>query len=167
MGKAQDVTVRAVNCVYRNVLRTTKGKVGGKLLGLPTLDLVTTGRKSGQVRHSMLTAPVIDGDRIVLVASYGGSPGHPHWFLNLRDNPDVTIYFRGEERRMRARVANPDERAALWPRVTAKAKNYADYQTKTAREIPLVILEPALPADDRADGKADDQEAAGPAGDEE
>ena len=151
MGKVQDVSIRAINLVYRNVVRATKGKVGGHLLGMPTLDLVTTGRKSGQPRHTMLTAPVLDGDRIVLVASYGGSPGHPHWFLNLRDDPDVTIYFRGEERKMRARVASSEERAVLWPRVTTAYNGYATYQTKTAREIPLVILEPASPADDGAD----------------
>ena len=167
MGKAEDVAAQAVNFVHRNLLRSTKGKVGGKLLGMPALDLVTTGRKSGEPRHTMLTAPVVDGDRIVLVASYGGSPGHPHWFLNLRDNPDVTIYFRGEERKMRARVADTDERASLWPRVIANAKNYADYQTRTTREIPLVILEPASPAGDGADQQADDQEAPGAAGDEE
>ena len=167
MGKAQDFTIQAINLVHRNLVRGTKGRVGGKLVGMPTLDLVTTGRKSGRPRHTMLTAPVVDGDRIVLVASYGGSPTHPHWFLNLRDDPDVTIYYEGAERKMRARVANADERAELWPRVTAKAKNYADYQTKTMREIPLVILEPALPADDRADEQTEHQQAPGPPGDEE
>jgi deazaflavin-dependent oxidoreductase (nitroreductase family) len=93
----------------------------------------------------MLTSPLQEGTAFVVVASRGGDDHHPAWFLNLRDNPDVEVSVKGEpKRRMRARIANPEERARLWPRVTADHKNYAGYQTKTEREIPLVLLEPAV-----------------------
>ena len=111
---------------------------------MPVLELTTTGRKSGQPRSVMLTSPVQLGDTIVIVASRGGDDHHPAWFLNLRDDPDVEVAFAGKQKRsMRARVATPQERAALWPRVTAAYKGYNSYQTRTDREIPLVLLEPA------------------------
>jgi deazaflavin-dependent oxidoreductase (nitroreductase family) len=111
---------------------------------MPVVELTTTGRKSGQPRTVMLTSPAEEGDAIVIVASRGGDDQHPAWFLNLRDHPDVEVAYAGKPKQpMRARVATPDERAALWPRVTAKYKGYANYQTKTDREIPLVLLESA------------------------
>jgi deazaflavin-dependent oxidoreductase (nitroreductase family) len=91
----------------------------------------------------MLTSPVQDGSAIVIVASRGGDDTHPAWFLNLRDNPEVEVAMNGEPaRRMHARVATADERARLWPLVVADHANYAGYQRKTSREIPLVLLEP-------------------------
>jgi deazaflavin-dependent oxidoreductase (nitroreductase family) len=91
----------------------------------------------------LLTSPVRDGEAIVVVASRGGADHHPAWFLNLRDNPDVEVAVGGEAKRpMRARVADADERARLWPQVVAKYKGYGNYQAKTDREIPLVLLEP-------------------------
>src|SRR5262249_29370945 len=91
----------------------------------------------------MLTSPAQEGDTIVIVASRGGDDRHPAWFLNIRDNPDVEVVFKGRSRqKMRATVASPDERARLWPEVVAKHKGYGGYQTKTIREIPLVLLEP-------------------------
>ena len=84
-------------------------------------------------------------DRMVLVASYGGDDRNPAWFLNLRDDPNVEVTTKGQpKRRMVARIANAEERARLWPLVTADHKNYAGYQTKTDREIPLVLLEPPV-----------------------
>jgi deazaflavin-dependent oxidoreductase (nitroreductase family) len=110
---------------------------------MPVLELTTTGRKSGQPRSVMLTSPLQEGSTLVIVASRGGDDQHPAWFLNLRDNPDVEVAFKGGPKQpMRARVATPEERARLWPLVTADHKNYAGYQTKTQREIPLVLLEP-------------------------
>jgi deazaflavin-dependent oxidoreductase (nitroreductase family) len=110
---------------------------------MPVLELTTTGRKSGQRRSVMLTSPVQQGDAIVIVASRGGDDRHPAWFLNLRDNPDVEVAFAGKPKQsMRARIATPEERAALWPQVTARYRGYGNYQTRTDREIPLVLLEP-------------------------
>ena len=79
---------------------------------------------------------------MVIVASKGGNDLHPEWFLNLRDNPEVEVETKGETRPMTARIADAEERARLWPVVAERYSNYAGYQEKTDREIPLVLLEP-------------------------
>jgi deazaflavin-dependent oxidoreductase (nitroreductase family) len=140
-----DLTFKTMNAVHRGVLKLSGGRLGWQLLSMPVLELTTKGRKSGQPRTVTLTSPLQEGTSIVVVASRGGDDQHPAWFLNLRDDPDVEVSVKGEpKRRMRARVASPEERARLWPRLTADHKNYAGYQTKTQREIPLVLLEPAV-----------------------
>ena len=131
-----------MNGFHRGLMKLTGGRVGWQAGSMPVVELTTTGRKSGQPRTVLLTSPVQEGSTYVVVASRGGDDQHPAWFLNLRDNPDVEVTTRGEKRRMRARVADPAERARLWPLVTADHKNYAGYQKKTDREIPLVLLEP-------------------------
>jgi len=139
-----DLQLKAMNAFHRGLLIISCGRLGWRAGGMPVLELTTTGRKSGQPRSVMLTSPVQQGDAIVIVASRGGDDHHPAWFLNLRDHPDVDVAFAGQPKQsMRARVATPQERAALWPRVTAAYKQYNSYQTKTDREIPLVLLEPA------------------------
>ncbi|MDQ1520760.1 MAG: hypothetical protein QOI55_1833 [Actinomycetota bacterium] len=138
-----DLTLKTMNAVHRGLLKITGGRFGWNVSNMPALELTTTGRKSGQRRSVMLTSPVQEGERIVVVASRGGDDQHPAWFLNLRDQPDVEVAFKGQPAQpMRARIADPGERARLWPLVIADHKNYADYQTKTKREIPLVLLEP-------------------------
>ena len=111
---------------------------------MPALELTTTGRKSGQKRSVMLTSPLQEGDDIVIVASRGGDDVNPAWFLNLRDDPDVEVSWKGgPATAMTARIASADERARMWPVITEEFKNYAGYQKRTDREIPLVILSPA------------------------
>ena len=138
----KDEAGKVVNVIHQAVVRSTGGKVLGTVMGMPTVILQTTGRKSGKERTSMLTAPIVDGDTVVLVASWGGDDRHPLWYRNLEANPDVQITMHGTTRAMRARTASAEEKAALWPRVVSAHKGYADYQTKTERDIPLVILEP-------------------------
>ncbi len=139
-----DMVLKTMNGVHRALLKISGGRLGWQASGMPVLELTTTGRKSGRPRSVMLTSPVQEGSTIVVVASRGGDDAHPAWFLNLQDNPDVEVAYKGAPRqRMRARVASSEERARLWPLVTADHKNYAGYQTKTTREIPLVLLEPA------------------------
>ena len=134
---------KVVTGLHRQIFLTSKGRVAGKAMGMPVIMLTTKGRKSGKVRHNMLTSPLELGDSFVLVASFGGDDRHPAWFLNLRANPEVEVAMRGKTRRARARVADGDERADLWSRLTAAHTNYAGYQTKTAREIPVVVIDPA------------------------
>lgn len=124
------------------IYRATNGRLAGHELGLPLCLLTTTGRKSGLPR----TTPLIfmtDGPRLVLVASQGGLPTHPMWFLNLRANPDVRIQIRAHTHSMHARVADETERTQLWPRLTAHNPRWARYQSWTDRVIPVVICEPA------------------------
>jgi deazaflavin-dependent oxidoreductase (nitroreductase family) len=135
--------LKTVNTMHRAVLKLTGGHFGWKAGGMPVVELTTTGRKSGQPRTVMLTSPVQDGDKILVVASRGGDPHHPAWYLNLLDEPKVEVEFKGEAKRtMVARVATAEERAELWPKIVAAYKGYGNYQTKTDREIPLVFLEP-------------------------
>jgi deazaflavin-dependent oxidoreductase (nitroreductase family) len=140
-----DAMLKTMNGVHRVVLKLSFGKLGWKGSGMPVLELTTTGRRSGQRRTVMLTSPLQEGQTIVVVASRGGDDQHPAWFLNLRDHPEVEVVYQGQpSRKMVARVADEDERARLWPRVVADHKNYAGYQTKTDRQIPLVLLEPSV-----------------------
>ena len=138
----KDTASRFVGVIHRNVLRLSGGRVGGRAFGMPTVMLETVGRKSGKRRTTVVTAPVQEDGRVVLVASYGGDDRHPAWYLNLRDNPAVTITIDGQRRTMRARTASADERTELWPKVVGVYKGYGQYQERTEREIPLVILEP-------------------------
>lgn len=132
-----------MNAVHRIFLALSGGRLGWEAQGMPVLELTTRGRKSGQTRSVMLTSPVQEGAAIVVVASRGGHDHPPAWFLNLQDHPDVEVRLQGgPKERMRGRVATPAERERLWPLVIADHRNYADYQSKTSREIALVVLEP-------------------------
>ncbi|MCO5318407.1 MAG: nitroreductase family deazaflavin-dependent oxidoreductase [Microthrixaceae bacterium] len=128
---------------HRLALGVTGGRWPRRLLGMEPVELHTTGRRSGQKRSTMLTAPVIDGDRVVLVASKGGHSDHPDWYRNLTADPRVEITRDGDTTPMVARTATPEERAELWPRIVASYKGYEGYQRNTDREIPVVICEPA------------------------
>ena len=142
MANAKDIGARIVTGFHRGVFRMSNGRLANRGFGMPVLELVTTGRRTGKRRTTMLTSPVQDGGKVVLVASYGGDDRHPTWFLNLRDDPSVEITMNGRTRPMRARIASSEERAELWPRVVDVYRGYGQYQQRTEREIPLVILEP-------------------------
>ena len=145
MRVPSDVGFKAMNAIHRILLKVSGGRVGWTAMNMPALELTTTGRRSGQRRSVMLTSPLQEGPVFVVVASRGGDDHAPAWFLNLQENPDVEVSLQGEPPRpMRARVASSAERERLWPLVTADHKNYAGYQTKTTREIPLVLLEPVV-----------------------
>lgn len=141
--------LKAVSTAQVGVFKLTKGRIGSKFrVGagftkpVPTLLLEHTGRKSGKV----FTVPVLfltDGANLVVAASKGGRPENPQWVANLKANPDTHVYLRGERARpVRARVATPEERAALWPRLVDMFADYDKYQAATDREIPVIILEP-------------------------
>lgn len=138
-----DFVLKAMNSAHRLLISVSGGRLGHDAAGMPVLELTTIGRKSGQPRSVMLTAPLQEDDTYVVVASRGGDDTHPAWFLNLRDNPDVEVALKGGPRQpMRATVADPATRAEMWPRIAGRFRNYAGYQRRTDREIPLVVLGP-------------------------
>ena len=133
--------MKAVSGTHSALYRASGGRVGGRIQGMPVVLLTTTGRRSGRSR----TVPLLhvrDSDAVVVVASNGGSDYFPAWWLNLRSNPSAEIDIGGDRTLVTARKASPDERARLWPEFTSGYPGYAKYATRTAREIPVVILEP-------------------------
>ena len=119
--------------------RASGGRIGGRFKAAPVLLLTTTGRKTGKQR----TTPLLyaeDAGRYVVVASVGGAPKHPAWYLNLREDERATIRVGGRTLAVRGETAAPEERARLWAVMTRIYGPYDDYQAKTSREIPIVIL---------------------------
>ena len=138
-----DTTFKVLNALHRTTVKLTGGRVGWRGSGMPMLQLTTTGRKSGQPHTVMLSSPLQEGETIVIVASRNGDDRHPSWYFNLRDNPTVQVAFNGQPARpMTAQIATPEERERLWPRITADHANYAGYQRKTSRELPVILLKP-------------------------
>ena len=138
-----DLVLKAMNTVHRGILAVSGGRLGWEADNMPVLELTTTGRKTGEPRSIMLTSPVQDGDALVVVGSRGGDDHHPAWVLNLMADPAVEVAYKGGPKRpMRARIVTGEDRAELWERVIAANRRYAGYQSKTDREIPLVVLEP-------------------------
>jgi len=127
--------------LHSSIFRATDGKIGGTLAGGPVLLLVTTGRKTGQHRTTPLLY-LMDGDRYVIVASNGGAPKDPVWWLNLKANPEATVEVGDRTLRVCAEAASPEEKARLWPGLVKMYGGYEGYQRKTDRTIPVVILHP-------------------------
>jgi deazaflavin-dependent oxidoreductase (nitroreductase family) len=121
------------------VYRETDGERGYHWRGATVLLLTTTGRRSGESRTTPLIHRTDDG-RWVLVASKGGTPQNPDWFENLKADPEVTIQVKGEEVPVRASTAEGEERSRLWSLMTEVWPAYDDYQARTDREIPVVVL---------------------------
>ena len=139
-----DLALKTMNRVHRVLLGASGGRLGWHFSGMPVLELTTTGRKSGQPRTTMLTSPYQEDSTIVVVASRGGDDTNPAWFLNLRDDPKVMVKLGPKPAEsMIAEIADADKRARIWPIIASKHRNYAGYQRKTDREIPLVLLRPA------------------------
>ena len=132
--------------LHVRLYRLTGGRIGGRIKSAPVLLLTTTGRKSGKQRTTPLLY-VEDGGRFVVIASVGGAPTHPAWYLNLGDDPSVTVQVGGRTTAATASTAPPDERARLWSRATSMYPQYDGYQARTRREIPVVILTPVAAPD--------------------
>jgi deazaflavin-dependent oxidoreductase (nitroreductase family) len=123
------------------VYRLSHGLVGHRFPGAaPMLLLDHVGAKSG-VKRTLPLVYTRDGDDLVLVASKGGNPKNPAWFHNLVANPETTVQVGSELRPVRARVASDEERERLWPKAVANYGGFADYQKRTDRKIPVVVLE--------------------------
>jgi deazaflavin-dependent oxidoreductase (nitroreductase family) len=122
--------------------RETKGEVGHDWKnGSKILLLTTTGRKSGEKRTMALIYGTDDSDTLALVASKGGAPEHPAWYLNLVDEPNVEIELVAEKFKATARTATDEERAHWWPIMAEQWPDYDEYQKKTDRKIPIVLIE--------------------------
>ena len=122
--------------------RANDGKVGGQFEGAPLLILHTTGAKSGQERLApVMYQAVGDGDAVAVFASKAGAPTHPDWYHNLLADPSATVEVGGETYAVKARVAAGDERERIWSTQKERYPGFADYEQKTSREIPVVVLE--------------------------
>ena len=119
--------------------RANEGKVTGPFSGAPLLLLTTTGAKSGVTRTTPL-AYSADGDRLIIIASYAGGPRHPAWFLNLRADPEVTIELPNETFTTNVVITEGEERQRLFDQQAARMPNFAEYQAKTSRQIPVVVI---------------------------
>jgi deazaflavin-dependent oxidoreductase (nitroreductase family) len=135
----------AMNAFNKGIVeefRANGGKVGGQFAGAPLLLLHTTGARSGQERVNPVMYQDLGGP-VAVFASKGGAPTHPAWYHNVVANPEVTAEIGTETRRFRARTATGDERRQIWDRQKQEYPGFADYEAGTAREIPVVVLEPA------------------------
>jgi F420H(2)-dependent quinone reductase len=136
----KDALFRVATGLHMSLYRRSGGKIGGRFSKQPMMLLTTTGRRSGQPRVTPLLC-IRDGDRFLAVASFGGDDRDPQWFKNLQANPEATIELEGETIAVRATVATAEEKKTLWPKVLAAYKGYDNYQRRTSRDIPVVILE--------------------------
>jgi len=137
----QAIDASLLNEEHTRRYQETDGEVGYIWNGATTLLLTTTGRKSGLAR----TTPLIfarDGDDLLVVASMGGAPKHPAWYLNLQANPEAQVQLKGDVFPVTARTASDDEKPRLWEVVTEQWPNYDVYQGRTDRVIPVVVLSP-------------------------
>lgn len=141
-----DFAFKALNRLHGAVIAVSRGRVGWTGARMPVLELTTIGRRSGLPRSVLLTAPWQDGDRMALIASAGGNDKNPDWYLNLRNNPSVTVRTAQGAKQMTARITSGEERADIWNASVSDFKHYAAYESKTDREIPVVVLEPREPA---------------------
>jgi deazaflavin-dependent oxidoreductase (nitroreductase family) len=123
--------------------RANEGEVGGNFEGAPLLLLHTTGARSGQERVSPVMYQDLGGGSMAVFASKAGAPDNPDWYHNLLAHPEVTAEIGTETRSLRARVADDDEREPIWSKQKQDYPGFADYETKTSRTIPVVILDPA------------------------
>jgi deazaflavin-dependent oxidoreductase (nitroreductase family) len=109
---------------------------------MTVIELHTVGRRSGRKHSTMLTVPVLDSERLVLVASKGGGHRDPDWYQNLLAHPEVEFTAAGERKAAVARLATPEEASELWPLVLSAYRPYGSYQRRSSRDIPLIICEP-------------------------
>ena len=126
---------------HGGIYRASRGRLLGRVAGMPVLLLTTTGRDSGKPRTAVLTY-FRDGADVVVIGSFGGSDVPPAWWLNLQRDPRARVLIGRETLNVTARVATAEEHDRLWPLVTTTHPGYARYQERTARPIPIVVLAP-------------------------
>ena len=131
-----------LGALHRVLYRLSGGRIGSHIWGLPIVLLTTTGRVSGRQRTVPLCT-LRKGESFVVIGSYGGLDRAPAWWLNLQREPRATVRIGSATRNVVAREAEAEERAQLWAEVTSIAPGYLGYERRTARRIPVVVLEPA------------------------
>jgi deazaflavin-dependent oxidoreductase (nitroreductase family) len=135
--------IRVLTRLNTLAYRASGGKIAGKWThGEPMLLLTTIGRKSGEPRTVTLVF-MRDGERLLVVGSQAGLSTDPLWMKNAEANPDVTVEIGSDKRKMRARRGTPEEKAHYWPALCAMNSDYSDYQSRTTRDIPILLLDPA------------------------
>jgi deazaflavin-dependent oxidoreductase (nitroreductase family) len=128
--------------LHTGLYKLSRGRIGGTIGACPVALVESVGRKSGKRRtHPLMCREV--GDNLVIVASKGGIDRHPAWYLNLKANPETVASWRGRKRRVRMRETEGPERERLWERMVDAWPSYEDYQARTERQIPVMVLEPA------------------------
>ena len=135
-----DSFMKLANTLHRALIKVTAGKRGWDFYGMPVIKLTTVGRVSGKDRSVMLTSPIKSNGDICFVASKGGDDRHPEWYLNLLEDPRVTVEAPSGIRTMFATILEGDERESLWNQIVVDFPNYGAYQEKTNREIPIIVL---------------------------
>ncbi len=135
----RDRTAKSLSTLHTILYRATRGLIGRRLVNNDMLLLSTAGRTTGKT-HTVPLLYLQDGDDLVVIASWGGRDNHPEWYLNLLANPAATAQVNGSRIPVTAQTAPPDQRSRLWPKVLKAYDGYRVYQSRTDREIPLVIL---------------------------
>ena len=138
--------MKVIGIAHTSLYKMSGGKLTRNMRGSEVVLLTTTGRKSGKQRTTPLFG-LADGQNWTVIASQGGHPEHPNWYLNLRDNPDVALQVGSETQRMRAETADGEERERLWKSMAEMYDGYDEYQKLTTRVIPVVVLKPVATAD--------------------
>ena len=149
--EGRDAFIRFWSSLHQATYQVSGGRALNRILDMPVIRLTTIGRRSGEQRSTILAAPVVEDERIVLVASNGGDDRDPQWYMNLSAHPMVRVTDRGVEREFTARVVRGSERSDLWHIIRAVTPIYELHQRRTSRELPVVALELSrLPSDSAA-----------------
>ncbi len=136
----RDTNVKLLSALHTLLYLTTAGRLGHRFIDNDMLLLTTTGRATGR-KHTVPLLYLRDGSRLVVIASYGGRPNNPEWYRNLIVTPQASVQILGEHREIEATTMTDDERSEWWPKVVSAHSDYATYQSRTDRRIPLIWLE--------------------------
>ena len=137
----RDAHVKWLSTLHRHVFGATGGRVGHRLVDNDMLLLTTTGRTTGE-EHTIPLLYLTDGGDLVVIASYGGRKDHPHWYRNLVARPLVSAQIGSRSTAFEAATMDAPDRDEWWPRIVKAYSQYAEYQSRTTREIPVVRLTP-------------------------
>lgn len=138
----RDATVKRLSSLHALLYRTTNGRIGRRLVDNDMLLLTTVGRRTG-TEHTVPLLYLSEGRRLVVIASYGGRPGHPEWYRNLESHPQASVQILGRRIEVEAATMTDAEHTEWWPRIVDAYSDYAVYQSRTDRQIPVVWLDRA------------------------